>query len=807
METLLQDIRYALRTLLKDCAVSAIVVACLAMGIGVNATLFSVVDGVLLQPLPFASPERLVRLTETFERRDVRRSWVSYPDLRDWKEAATSFEAIGAMTARSLAIADSGDPERVLGAAISWEMFPTLGVTPALGRLFGPQDDRPGAEPVVMLSHDIWQRRYQGDRSVIDRRVSVDGTPHTVVGVMPPRFAFADKNHQAWIPLAPIVGHDTRGERGLFVIGRLKAGITAERAQAELSSVAAKIAGDYPLTNEGWGARVTTLKDDYMPAATRLAIWTMMGAVTLVLMIACANVANLMLARASMRQREFSVRAALGAGRARLVRQLFTECVMLGLVAAPIGLAIAYLGTWLLDQAVSPDAIPYFVQWHVSFLVIVYTVLVSAFTGIIFGLAPALQAGRLNLIDTLRDGARGSGQSGRRARARHALVIIEVALALVLLVGASLFVRSFFSLQDARVGFDTSPLMTLRFYMTGESYATDRSRIQRVDDIVRRVESLPGGQSASASNFIPFGGGGGGGAAIVDGRTVARKEEPQVGFTGIRQDFFRTIGIALLNGRGFTDAEGMSRTPLAVINETMARKLWPEKEAIGGRFHLAGVEPIEWFTVIGVAPDIRDVGVRDDAPPLPVAYVPYPYGATATAGLMIRTSATPTGITSAVREAIRASDPTVPLFDIRTMEDLRTGTFWQYRVFGQMFGTFGAVALLLAAVGVYGVLAFSVSQRTQEMGVRMALGASRSDVLRLVMQQGVVLAAIGEGFGLAGAFGITRVIKSSLYNVTPTDPLSFGGVVIFLTLIAIVASYVPARRATTVDPIVALRNE
>jgi putative ABC transport system permease protein len=807
MDMLLQDIRYALRTLVKDRAVSAIVVACLALGIGVNATLFSVVDGVLLQPLPFASPERLVRLTETLERRNLRRNPVSYPDLRDWKEAATSFQSIGAMTARSLAIADGGEPERLLGAAISSDMFPTLGVPAAVGRLFGPQDDRPGAEPVVILSDDIWQRRYQGHRSIIGRRVFVDGTPHTVVGVMPPKFAFADKNHKAWIPLAPIVEKDSRSARGLFVIGRLAAGISVERAQAELSAVAAKTAGDYPLTNEGWGARVTTLKDDYVPAATRLVIWTMMGAVTLVLMIACANVANLMLARASMRQREFSVRASLGAGRARLVRQLLTECVVLGLVAAPIGVAVAYLGTWLLDQAVPPDSLPYFIHWQVNPRVIAYTVLVSGLTGIIFGLAPALQAGRLNLIDTLRDGARGSGHSGRRARARHALVIIEMALALVLLVGASLFVRSFFNLQDARVGFDTSPLMTLRIYMTGESYATDRSRIQRVDDIVRRVERLPGVQSASASNFIPFGGGGGGGAAIVDGRAFARNEEPQIGFTGVTPHFFRTIGIALRKGRDLTDAEGMSRTPIAVINETMATKLWPDREAIGERFRLAGLEPVEWFTVIGVAPDIRDVGVRDDTPPLPVAYVPYPYAASATAGLMIRVGANPAGVTLAAREAIRASDPALPLFDVRTMEDLRTGTFWQYRVFGQMFGVFGAVALFLAAIGVYGVLAFSASQRTQEMGVRMALGATRCDVLWLVVRQGVVLAAIGEVFGLAGALGITRVIRTLLYNVTPTDPLSFGGVAVFLTVIAIVASYVPARRATTVDPIVALRNE
>lgn len=805
MEMFLQDVRYALRSLLSDRAVSAIVVACLALGIGINTTLFSVVDGVLLQPLPFASPERLVRLNQTFERRNIRRGGLSYPDLRDWKEAATSFETIGAMTARSLAIADSGEPERLPGAAISWDMFPMLGVPPALGRLFGPRDDRPGAEPVVILSDEIWQRRYQSDRSIIGRSVSVDGKPHTVIGVMPPKFAFPE-NCKAWIPLAPIVEQDARSARGLFVVGRLEPGIDVARAQADLSAVAAKLAGEYPLTNEGWGARVTVLKDDFAPATVRLIIWTMMGAVTLVLLIACANVANLMLARASMRLRELSVRAALGAGRARMVRQLLTECVMLGLFAAPIGLAIAYLGTSLLDRAVPPDDIPYFIHWELNPRVIVYTVVVSALTGIIFGLAPALQAGRLNLIDTLRDGARGSGQSGRRARTRHALVVVEIALALVLLVGASLFARSFFNLQDASIGFDTSPLMTLRFYMTGESYSTDRSRIQRVDDIVRRVEGVPGVQSAFASNHIPLGGGGGGGAAIVDGRTFARGEEPPIGFTAVTPHFFRTIGISLVKGRDLTDAEGMSRTPVAVIGETMARKLWPNSDGIGGRFHLAGLEPVEWFTVIGVAPNIRQFNLNDDTPPLPVAYVPYPYGATANTGLMIRVNANPAGITSAAREAIRASDPALPLFNVQTMEDLRAGTFWQFRLFGQMFGIFGAVALFLAAIGVYGVLAFSVSQRTQEMGVRIALGASRSDVLRLVVRQGVGLAAIGVVFGLAGAFGITRVIETLLYNVTPTDPLSFAGVATFLTLIAIVASYVPARRATTVDPIVALRN-
>jgi putative ABC transport system permease protein len=803
---LFQDIRYALRSLLKDRVVTTIVVACLALGIGINATLFSVVDGVLLQPLPFHEPHRLVLLNGTFERGGIREAGVSFQDLRDWKAAAKSFETIVGITGRSLAFSDGVEPERLLGAAITWDVFPTLGVPPAIGRHFGPEDDRPGAEPVVMLSDELWRRRFQGDRGIIGRSVSVNGKPHTVVGVMPPKFAFPE-NHKAWIPLAPIADKDARTARGLFTIGRLKPGVDLAQAQTEIAAVAAKLATDYALTNEGWSARVRPLDEEFTPDDVRLVIWTMMGAVTLVLMIACANVANLMLARSSMRQREFSVRAALGAGRGRMIRQLLTECVMLGLFAAPLGLALAYLGVWLLDGAVQRDDIPYYIHWDISPRVIAYTAIVSGLTGIVFGLAPAAQAGRLNLVESLREGGRGSGQSGRRAQLRNTLVVAEVALALVLLVGASLFVRSFFNLQGASAGFDTAPLMTLRFYMTGDTYAGDEPKIQRVDDIVRRVEALPGVQSAYASNYIPLGGGGGGGSAIVDGRTFPRGEEPNIGFTGVTPHFFKTLGVSLIQGRDLTEAEGMSRTPVAVINQTMAKKLWPETDAIGRRFRLAGTEPIEWFTVIGVAPDIRQFDLDDDTPPFPVAYVPYPYGATANTGLMIRVGTNPAGITAAVRGEIRASDSGIPLFDVRTMEEVRTRGFWQFRLFGQMFGIFGAAALFLAAIGVYGVLSFSVSQRTQEMGVRIALGAARRDVLRLVVRQGVLLCLIGIAVGLAGAFGITRVIRTLLYNVTPTDPISFGGVALFLTAIAFVASYVPARRATTVDPIVALRNE
>ena len=705
-----------------------------------------------------------------------------------------------------MTLSDGAEPERYPGAAITWDLFSMLGVPPALGRHFNPLDDRPGAEPVVVLSDDVWVRRYNRDPAIIGHSVTLNGRPHTVVGVMPPKFGFPE-NQKVWIPLAPVAETDARTNRSLFALGRMKPGINLATARADVASLSATIASQYPLTSEGWSATARPLAEQFIPDDVRLVLLTMMGAVTLVLLIACANVANLMLARASGRQREFSVRAALGASRARMVRQLLTECVLLGLASAPLGLVIAYFGIFLLDGAVPPDDIPYYIHWEISRRSIVYTLAISALTGLVFGLAPALQAGRLNLQEALRDGARGSGQSGRRARVRSGLVIVEVALALILLVGASLFVRSFLNLQSANPGFDTAPLLTLRFYMAGEAYAQDQQKIQRVEDIVRRIEGLPGVASAFASNFIPLDGGGGGGSAIVDGRPMPKGEEPFIRFTAVTAHFYKTMGLSLFKGRDFTDGEGAEGAAVAVINETMAKKLWPDADAVGRRFRLAENEPPAWITVIGVAPDIRQVDMDDDTPMFPVAFVPYSFDATANTGVTIRAQSNPAGLATIVRNEIRASDSGLAVFDVRTMEDLRQSGFWQFRLFGFMFGIFGAAALFLAGIGVYGVLSFSVSQRTQEIGVRMALGAGRRDVLTLVVRQGITLAMLGVLLGMVGAFGVTRVIASLLFNVTPTDPVSFGGVALFLTAIAFLASYVPARRATTVDPIVALRLE
>ena len=801
-----RDIRYAVRSLVHDAGVSTIVILCLSLGIGVNATLFSVIDGVLIQPLPFAEPDRLLVLNESFERGGIREAGVSYPDLVDFKARTTAFAAIVATSGRTLALTEGVEPERLQGSAITWDLFPVLGVAPILGRHFNADDDRPGAEPVAMLSHEVWQRRYQGDPSLVGRSVSINGRPHTVAGIMPPKFNFPE-DQKIWVPLGPLAVNDARTARNLFTFGRLKPGADMTQAREDLKSMSAALAREYPTTSDGWGAGAAPLSDEFIPDDVRLVLMTMMGAVTIVLMIACANVANLMLARASGRQREFCVRAALGAGRGRLIKQLLVECVVLGLASAPLGLAIAYLGVWLLDQAVPPGQVPYYIHWEISARGITYTVVVSALTGLIFGLAPALQAGRLNLQEALRDGARGSGQSGKRARLRNGLVILEVAMALILLVGASLFVRSFLNLQSASPGFDTRPLLTARFFMSGESYATNDLKAHRVEDVARRIEALPGVTSVFASNFVPLDAGGGSGKAIVDGRTFPPGEEPTILFTAVTPHLYKTMGMPILKGRDFTDSEGLGTTPVAVINETMAKKLWPGIEAVGRRFRLVERDAAEWFTVIGVGPDIRMFDMEDDTPDFSVAYVPYRFSGFANIGVTIRAAGDPAGLAGAVRNAIRSSDSTLPIFNVRTMEDLRREGFWQFRLFGFMFGIFGAAALFLAGVGVYGVLSFSVAQRTQEMGVRIALGAKQSDVLGLVVRQGVTLAAAGVLLGLVGAFGITRVIRSLLYNVTPTDPISFGGVALFLAAIAVLASYLPARRATTVDPIVALRNE
>lgn len=806
LSVLIQDLRYAARTLRLNLGFTAVAVTCLALAIGVNTMIFSMVNGVLLEPLPFAEPDRLMVLSESNPPLGVRRSGVSYANLRDWRERSRSFSAIAGIQTRSLTIADRGEPERYSGAAISWELFSTLGVRPALGRDFIADDDRAGAEPVVLLSDEVWRVRYSGDRAIVGRSLLVDGRPHTIVGVLPPDFEFPIAQ-KVWVPLAPLASDEPRDRRGLMTVARLAHDVSMEAAQEELRAVAAGLAREFP-QNDRWTALVRPIKEDFIPDEVNLILLTMMGAVTLVLVIACANVANLLLARAAARRREISIRAAIGAGRLRIARQLLTEAILLALLAVPPGIALAYAGNDLVRRAMPPDNVPYTVQWDISWTVLLYTVAVALGTGILFGLAPALQTANLNLQTALKEGGRGSGGVGPRTRLRSALVICEVALSLVLLVGASLFVRSFINLRDIDVGFDVTPLMTLRTFMTGDAYSTEDARMRRVEEIVRGVASVPGVAAAFASNWVPLSGGGGGGRILIEGRTWPAGEEPFFGFTAVTPRFLRTLNVPIVRGRDFTDAEGQTRHPVAIISEGMAERFWPDEDAVGRQFRLNDPEIADTFTIIGVIPNIRHFQVDPQERETAHAYVPYPYAPTANTGVTIRvTSGAPAAITPAVRAEIRRLDPGIPLFSIQTMAEVKRLGSWQFALFGWMFSAFGVVALLLAVTGVYGLLAYSVSQRTQEIGVRVALGASRRDVVRLIVGQGFRLTGAGIVVGLISSFGVTHVVASMLYNITPTDPVTFAGAAVFLVAVAMVASYVPTRRATAVDPLVALRSE
>ncbi len=808
MDALLQDIRYAARGLVRSPGFAVLTVLCLALGIGINSTVFSIVDNVSLRALPFDRPHELVVLYSTQPSAGVERSLVSYPDYRDWTEQTRAFSNVAAHSYRSLSITEGVESERFQGSIVTWNLFPVLGIHPVLGRQFVEADDRPGAPPVVMLSHGLWQRRYREDASIVGQTVLVDQTPHTVIGVMPPRFQFPQVA-ELWLPAVPLVHDQPRSERMLLPVARLAAGANLAAASGDLSDAARRLEQAHR-EDAGWSARAAPLRDDLMPVQLQLATTAMLGAVSLVLIIACANVANLLLARATGRQREIAVRTALGAGRGRLIRQVLTESVLLALLSAPLGLLLAYASLDAMMAAIPPTVmVPYYVDWSMNTRVVLYTTIASVTTGLLFGLAPALQAGRASLVGALKDGGRGAAGSRSRARLRSTLVVVEVALSLMLLVGASLFVRSILNIYRADAGIDTSSLMTLRLFMAGDAYDRPEAMTARVDDVVRRIEALPGVAGAFASNLVPLAGGGGSAGLVVEGTTLEPGKEPRISYFAATSHAIETLDQTLLAGRDFTDAEAATRSGVAIVNEALAARFWPEaSEIVGRRFRFAADPPDQWLTIVGLVSNFQPLLLRDKGRVEPLAILPYPYQATRDTGITIRVAGMPpSSITAAARRAIGESDASLALFNLRTGDENREGRLWAPLFLSWMFSIFGAAALLLAAVGIYGVLSYSVAQRTQEFGVRLALGATSHNILALVVGQGARLAAIGIVVGGIGAFLVTRVVQALLYNVTPTDAISFGGTALVLAAVTVVAGCVPALRAVSVDPILALRAE
>jgi putative ABC transport system permease protein len=798
------DLRYALRTLGKTPSFTAIAIICLALGIGVNATIFSCVNALLLRPFPYRDPQNLVAIRDENPKKGWTGNSITYPNFVDWRAEAKSLAGAGAYTGRAYNVAVGDEPEYVQGAGVSASMFRVLGVRPVLGRDFREEEDRVGAEKVALIGHGLWQRRFAGDTKIIGRQLKLNDENYTVIGVMPEKFAFPEVA-QIWTPLS-FDPTKFRGNHSLEAIARLKPGVSRAQAQSELVAIARRLELQYPESNTGWTVSVATLNEAELGPEVKSVVLIMMGAVTFVLMIACANVANLLLARTAERGKEIAIRTALGAGRARIVRQLLTESVLLAGAGGVLGIAVAHWGLKLIVANI-PVTLPFWMEFNIDPTVLAFTMAVALGTGIIFGLAPALQASNPNLNETLRESGRGTSAGRRRQRTRSALVVTEVALSMVLLVGATLMIRSFLGLQQVDPGFDRRGVLALRMFLGGSAYDSLYQRRAFFERVLPRVRELPGVEAVSAVNNAPLSGSNNSSSFVVEGQTVALGDEPNAAWRSITPQYLATLKVPLRKGRMFTEQELADSAKVAVVNETMVQRFWPNEEPIGKRlrFGTANDTNPEWYQVIGVAADVKQR--RLNAKPENQFYIPYTQAAYRGMSLLVRTTAEPSRSTDAVLRAIHSVDPNLPAYNVMTMDAMYRQSFWQPRLYGMMFGSFAFIALVLAAVGVYGVISYSVVQRTQEIGVRVALGAQTMDVLRLIVSHGMLLAGIGVGIGILGALGITRLLTSLLFGVTATDPLTFVAIPLLVAAIAFVASVVPARRAARVDPVVALRND
>ena len=814
MNTLLQDIRFGLRMLVKSPSISIVATIALALGIGANTAIFSVVNAVLLRPLPFPDPDSLVAVFETDTQRGQVRGSHSYPNFFDLRAQNTVFEHLATYRSGDYIMTGRGEPARLQGAVVTTDLFPLLGVQPMLGRVFLPDEDKPTETGrVVILSHKLFQQRFNGDQSILNQPITLEGIKFTVIGVMPPSFEFPIQNEpvELWTTIAgdssgaePVTGQ--RGAHFLRVIGRLKPGVTEEKAQAELTAIGARLEQQYPDTNTHRSLRLeSALKA--LVGDVRPALLILLGAVACVLLIACANVANLLLARATSRHKEMAIRTALGASRTRVIRQLLTESVLLSLVGGTVGLLLAVWWSDLL-VALGKQDIPRAIHVGMDWRVLGFTLGVSLLTGLIFGLAPAFHSSKTELVESLKEGARGTSAGAFANVVRKALVVIELGFAVLLLTGAALLIQSLWRLQNVNTGLQPQNLLTFNATLPEIKYKS-ANQSQFFIDLKQRLESTPGVQSVSTIFPLPLSGDRFSISFEIEGRPMAPKDQPSADFFTTGVGYFKTMGIPITKGRDFDDRDKHGSTPVIMITETFARQYFPNEDPIGKRIH-PGISTYDnedsvMREIVGVVGDVRNRNLNTE--PKPAYYVPQtqiPFSQMVT---VVKTAGEPRSLISTATKEVAAMDRDIPLFGVKSMEEYLSASVAAPRFSTTLLSIFAGVALVLTIVGLYGVMSYSVAQRTNEIGIRMALGAQSRDVLVMIVKQGSVLILLGLAIGLVGAFALTRVISSLLFGVTAKDPFTFVAVSVLLAIVALLACYIPALRATKVDPMDALRCE
>jgi putative ABC transport system permease protein len=802
MQTAFADLRYGFRLLIKSPGFTSIAVLALALGIGANTAIFSLVDRVLIRPLPYAEADRLVMVWEDASFLSFPRNTPAPANYVDWKSQNQVFTDLAATRNRIASLTGDGNPETIIGRGVTANLFDVLGVKPLLGRTFTEQEDRSG-ERVVLIAYGLWQSRYGGAPGIIGRNILMDGAKTTVVGVMRPDFNFPGRTIQYWEP-ARFSARDlnNRGSHFLNVVGRLKPGMTAARAQSDMSTIARRLAQQYPNTNKNVGATVVELKDQVV-GNTGTALIILLAAAACVLLIACSNVANLLLAKAAGRQREMAIRTALGAARGRLVRQMVTESVLLSLAGGALGLILARVS---MRALVSLIPVGVSMSSGLDSRVLIFNLAISLFTGFLFGLVPAFQIAGTEVGAKLKEGGRG-GVGGTGRSFRDALVVAEVALALILLVSAGLLLRTLRNLHAIDAGFNSENILTMTTRLPGTKYADAGKRMNYFDTVLAGVRALPGVERAGFTSNLPFTARGNSNGFSIEGRPFGVGENPDALYREMTTDYLEAMRVRLLEGRFFGSEDRANSLPVVIINETFKKQYWPNESPLGKRIQTSGSNT-PWQTIIGVVKDVRERGLEIDMKPavyLPVVQVPF--GWNIPSQLAIRTSMSPLAVAKAAREVIWSVDREQPISEVRTMDDIVDLEVADHKQQTTLLGAFAALALVLASLGIYGVLSYAVTQRTREIGLRMALGANANDVTRMVVGQGLALTGLGIAVGLVAAFGLTRTMTKLLVGVAAGDPAIFAGVAALLAVVALVACYVPAFRASRVDPMIALRDE